>query len=429
MSNYGCQQVLVSLDKDLRAILEFVCEESNKLANCGIYYSRQLFFKTGKIPSKADLHRLMKSNPHFQALYSHVAQQTLTTVFESFKSFLGLLKGVKNGTVEQHPKLPGYKKNALKLVTFPGADVKLRDGQLRFPLGTKVKAWFGIDAFYLPIPSNLKYSDLKEIRILPRNGCFYAEFIYSVKDVKVELDLEKVLGIDPGLNNWLTIVSNANTSLIVDGLHLKSLNQWYNKRCSVLKENQPQGFWSKQLAGITEKRNRQVRDAVNKAARIVINHCLEFQIGNIVFGWNKGHRQEINLGSKTNQKFVQIPTARLKDRIAQLCKQYGIKFVETEESYTSKASFIDGDFLPVFGSKPEGWKESGKRVSRGLYQAFNGLQINADANGAANILSKVAVKLGFNLSGISSGDLIAPLKIRLWTLVRFVDWGITVISP
>jgi putative transposase len=202
----------------------------------------------------------------------------------------------------------------------------------------------------------------------------------------------------------------------VDGLHLKSLNQWYNKRVSVLKENQPQGFWSKQLASITEKRNRQVRDAVNKAARIVINHCIEFQIGNVVFGWNKAQKQEINLGSKTNQKFVQIPTARLKNRIAQLCEQYGIKFVETEESYTYSASFIDGDFLPVFGDKPEGWKESGKRVCRGLYQASSGLKINADANGAANILRKVAVKLGFNLSGISSGALISPLKIRLWTL-------------
>ncbi|AHJ27834.1 Transposase, IS605 OrfB [Nodularia spumigena CCY9414] len=292
----------------------------------------------------------------------------------------------------------------------------MKNGQLRFPLGTKVKAWFGIDAFYLPMPSNLKYSDLKEIRICPRNGCFYAEFIYSVEEIKVELDFEKVLGIDPGLNNWLTCVSNTATSFIVDGLHLKSLNQWYNKRVSVLKKNQPQGFWSKQLGGITEKRNRQVRDAVNKAARIVVNHCLEFQIGSIVFGWNKGHRQEINLGSKTNQKFVQIPTARLKDRIAQLCKQYGIKFIETEESYTSKASYVDGDFLPVFGSKPEGWKASGRRVSRGLYQASSGLKINADANGAANILRKVAVKLGFNLSGISSGELIAPLKIRLWTL-------------
>lgn len=92
--------------------------------------------------------------------------------------------------------------------------------------------------------------------------------------MKATVDSSKALGIDPGLNNWLTCVSNAGTSFLVDGLHLKSLNQWYNKRVATIKENKPQGFWSKRLANITEKRNRQVRDAVNKAARYVINHCL-----------------------------------------------------------------------------------------------------------------------------------------------------------
>ena len=88
-------------------------------------------------------------------------------------------------------------------------------------------------------------------------------------------------------------------------------------------------------------------DAVNKAARKVIQHCLNNQIGTVVFGWNKEQKDSANMGKKTNQKFVQIPTGRLKDRIAQLCKQHGIKFVETEESYSSKASFVDNDFLPT----------------------------------------------------------------------------------
>jgi len=155
---------------------------------------------------------------------------------------------------------------------------------------------------------------------------------------------------------------------------------------------------------------------VNKAARLVLNHCIGSKIGTVVFGWNKGQRQELNLGSKTNQKFVQIPTARLKDRIAQLCKQHGLRFVETEESYTSKASFLDSDELPTFGAKPEGWKESGKRVKRGLYRSADGFRINADCNGAANILRKVAAKLGFNLDGVSRGALIAPLKVRIWAV-------------
>lgn len=416
MSSYGCQQNLISAAPTLKSILKFVCEESNKLANCGLYYSRQLYFKTGKFPSKATLHRLLKGNLHFKALYSHVAQQTLTTVVESFQSYIGLLKGVKNGTVTQHPKLPGYRKNSLKLATFPKVDVKLKNGQLRFPLGGKVKTWFGVSEFYLPMPSNLDYDQIREIRILPRSGQFYAEFVYKIQSVSVELDANKVLGIDPGLNNWLTCISNVGTSLIIDGLHLKSLNQWYNKRVATIKENKAQGFWSKRLGRITEKRNRQVRDAVNKAAKLVLNHCLQNQIGTVVFGWNKGMRQEINLGSKTNQSFVQIPTARLKDRISQLCNRHGIQFVETEESYTSKASFLDSDELPKFGEKPEGWKESGKRVSRGLYRSKDGSKINADCNGAANILRKVAATLGLCLEGVSRGALISPLKVRIWTL-------------
>lgn len=95
-----------------------------------------------------------------------------------------------------------------------------------------------------------------------------------------------------------------------------------------------------------------MRDALNKAAKLVLTHCLENKIGTVIFGWNKGQKDSANMGAKTNQKFVQIPTAKLKDRIAQLCEQYGLRFVETEESYTSQASFVDSDFLPTYSAKP-----------------------------------------------------------------------------
>jgi putative transposase len=175
------------------------------------------------------------------------------------------------------------------------------------------------------------------------------------------------------------------------------------------------GFWSHQLASLTEKRNRQMRDAVNKAARLVVNHCINNRIGVIVFGWNKRQKDSANMGSKTNQKFVQIPTARLKKRIEQLCEQSGIQFIETEESYTSKASFVDRDFLPTIGAKPDGWKETGNRIKRGLYRTgLKNWDINADCNGAANILRKVATMLGLDLDGVGRGVLAAPLRIALW---------------
>jgi IS605 OrfB family transposase len=415
---FGCQQVLIKSDKGTQAVLEYLCSESAKLSNCGIYYSRQLYFKTGRIPNRAQLHKVLgteNQNLHYKAFYSDTAQQILTGVAESFKSFLGLLKGIKNGMATQRPKLPGYRQSGMALVTFTGRSVKLKDGMLRFPLGSKVKAWFGLDSFFLPMPSNLDFKAIREYRILPRNGCFYLELIYKTENIQANVDPAKCLAIDHGIDNWLTGISNAGTSFIIDGKHLKSLNQGYNKRVASLRSGKANGYWSKRLASLTEKRNRQMRDAVNKAARKVIQHCLTNQIGTVVFGWNKGQKDSANMGKKTNQKFVQIPTGRLKDRIAQLCEQHGIKFVETEESYSSKASFVDNDFLPTFGEKPEGWKASGKRLKRGLYRTAQGWLINADANGGANIARKVAIMLGLDLSGISRGDLSAPLRLKLWS--------------
>lgn len=107
------------------------------------------------------------------------------------------------------------------------------------------------------------------------------------------------------------------------------MNRWYNKKVSTIKEDKSRGFWSKKLAAITEKRNRQIKDGINKSAKIVINHCLENDIGTIIFGWNTGNKNQIELGKKNNSEFVPIPTARLKDRISKLCEEYGIKFVET----------------------------------------------------------------------------------------------------
>lgn len=428
---YGCQQVLINGSKELMAYLEYVCYQAKKLINCGIYYSRQLFFKTRKLPTRADLHKQLgtyEKNPHYHALYSDTAQQILTTVAESFKSYLGLMKKFQTGEIEVKPKLPNYLKgkSGLAVATFTGRSVKLTGKKkgfesefgIRLPLGQKVKAWFGVSEFYIPMPSNLDIKNIREVRILPRNRCFYAEFIYKLEPKNVELDHSMVLGIDPGLNNWLTCISNAGTSFIVDGLHLKSINQWYNKSVAKRKQGKPWGFWSRKLSAITEKRNRQMRDAVNKAAKIVINHCISNGISQIVFGWNKRQKDSANMGKKNNQNFVQIPTEKLKGRIKQLCELYGIKFTQTEESYTSKASFVDNDFLPTIGAKPEGWKPKGTRVKRGLYKAFGGFKCNADCNGAANILRKVATTLGLDLSGVSRGALSTPSRVHFWTKAK-----------
>ncbi len=412
---YGCQQVLLHPDRDLKSILEFICKNANSLINCGIYYARQMYFKAKKLIGKYDLEAEYKTSKHFKVLHSQAAQQVLRSVFESFQSFSKLKEAFSQGKIIALPKPPKYRKpGGLALVSYPKQALKIVDNQIRIPLGKQVKSWFGIDCFFIPMPSNLRFEEIKELRILPRNRCFYIEFVYKIINVEVDTDPNNVLGIDTGITNWMTCVSNVGTSFIVDGLHIKSLNRWYNKQISTLKEGKPQGFWSNRLATITEKRNRQIRDAINKAARVVINHCIEYRIGTVVFGWNQGQRQKVELG-KTNQYFVQIPTARLKQRVSQLCQQYGIRFVETEEAYTSAASYLDGDELPKFGEKPDGYKPSGKRVKRGLYRTANNWYVNCDAQAAGNVIRKVSAKLGLDLSGVSRAALTQPQRIRLWS--------------
>ncbi len=409
---FGCQPILI----ESSPVLEFVCEEANKLTNQGIYYARQWFFKTKKYVSKFDLNYQCKNSRHFAALAAQASQQVLGSVYESFKSYRELLKLWRAGELEDKPKLPDYRtKGGMTVVSYPKQAIKLVDGLVRIPLGNQVKAWFGLDSFTVPMPSNLRFEDIREVRILPRNGCFYAEFVYRLKAVKADVNPSFVLGIDHGINNWLTCVDNLGGSFIVDGKHLKSLNQWYNKEVARLKEGQPQGFWSKRLAHLTEKRNRQMRDAINKAAKLILTHCLNHKIGRVVFGWGQGIKQGARLGRKT-QEFVQIPTARLKTRLAQLFEQFGIELIENEEANTSAASFLDGDSLPKFGEKPEGWKASGRRVKRGLYRTAMNWYINADCNGAANIIRKVATMLELDLSGVSRGTLTSPQRIFLWQL-------------
>ncbi len=139
---------------------------------------------------------------------------------------------------------------------------------------------------------------------------------------------------------------------------------------------------------------------------------------------NKRNKDNINIGKKNNSEFVPIPTARLKDRIAQLCEQYEIQFIETEESYTSKASFLDGDYLPTYGEKPDDWKPSGRRTKRGLYRTANNWYINADCNGAANIIRKIinqvsitsSILRNISLEQVSRGVLTRPQRIKLWSV-------------
>ena len=156
-------KVLIKADSETLAVLEYLCSEANKLTNCGLYYARQMFFKTGHYVSKAELDKKLKTNIHFKVMRSCCSQEALHSLYESFKSYRELKKKWDKGKLANKPKLPKYrKKGGMDVVTYPARWVKQIDNNIKFPLGKQVQVWFGIDSFELKIPSNLDFSNVKK---------------------------------------------------------------------------------------------------------------------------------------------------------------------------------------------------------------------------------------------------------------------------
>ncbi|NES87005.1 MAG: IS200/IS605 family element transposase accessory protein TnpB [Moorea sp. SIO2B7] len=362
----------------------------------------------------------MKEDSNYKVLGGQGAQQTLKSVLESFRIYNVLLKAFWKGEVNM-PRLPVYrKKGGLALITYPSQAISfdLETGDCLLPISRElnqdVNNDLGLNEIRIKGCFCLHIYQIAEVMIIPQYQQFYAEYVYQKKlSQPSKLDYSLELGIDHGVTNWLTCLSNQGQSFIVDGRKLKAINQGYNRQFAQIKQGKLAKYWDDTLSKITDKRNNQSRDAVNKPARFVINYCLNHKIGNIVFGWNTGNKYSIKIGKKNNQNFVQITTARLKKIIEELCYYYGIVFTETEESYNSKSSFIDHDLLPKFGEKPASMKFSGRRINRGLYQTKTMQKINADAQGAANILKKVKAQLNLNLVKVCRGYLIVPKRYDL----------------
>lgn len=214
----------------------------------------------------------------------------------------------------------------------------------------------------------------------------------------------------------MTCVTTDGDSFIVDGRKLKSVNQWYNKenaRLQSIKDKQKFGkkLTQRQVRNLT-KRNNRVNDYISKACRTVIDYCRRNKIGVLVCGYNVTFQKFTTLGKKNNQTFVNIPFGKIRDKLQYLCERYGIRFVEQEESYTSKSSFWDKDRLPVYNDdNPKEYKFKGRRVKRGLYRTTEGKFLNADVNGALNILRKSSVVDLRVLYG--RGAVNTPVRIRV----------------
>ena len=409
------QQVKHLSKEDYKTIKE-LCHIAKNLANEAIYNVRQYYFAEGEFLKYDKNYTLLKNSPNYKALNSNMAQQILKEIDGSFKSFFGLLKLAKQGKYTfKDCRLPHYlpKDGYTTLVI---GFVRLKGNKLILPFSNSFKKTH--KAVEITIPPILLDKKVKEIRIIPKAKArfFEIQYIYEAECVQRNLNTNNALALDLGINNLVTAVSSNGRSFIIDGRKLKSINQWFNKenaRLQSIKDKQHYGKKStNRQKAIARDRNNKVNDYMNKAARKVINYCIANDIGALVVGYNETFQRNSHIGKRNNQNFVNIPYGQLRSKLEYLCRLNGIIFVKQEESYTSKSSFWDRDDIPVYNAdNPGEYQFSGKRVHRGQYKTASGKTINADVNGALNIMRKSSVVDVSILYG--RGEVDTPVRIRI----------------
>lgn len=397
--------------------LRTMCRLSKNIYNQSIYNIRQHYFAEGTYLRYEANYPFMKNEENYKVLGASVAQQTMKCADNAFKSFFGLLKLAKSGKYASWQiKMPKYlKKDSMYKICLVQAQTS--DGMLLVPMSYQMKK-NNYDSIRIKIPPYLHDKKIRQIHIIPKHNGKYFEAVYMFDDAEQEtpiLDSEKALSIDLGVSNLATCVTNEGGSFIIDGKKLKSINQWYNKelaRLSSIKDKQKIKSYTNRQYAITNKRNNRVSNYIYNAAKLIIDYCIKHKIGNIVVGYNDGFQDRSNLGRVNNQNFVQIPLGKLKSRLEYLSKLNGINFVLQEESYTSKASFFDKDDIPSWNPQnPVSAEFSGTRIHRGLYKTKSGTLVNADVNGALNILRKSNV---VSLTALyTRGEVNTPLRIRV----------------
>lgn len=364
------------------------CETSKKLYNSAIYFTRQNYFETKKFEhSLSILDQTLKKDDevkkHYYGLPTKVSQQTLKIADQNWKSYHGLMKYYlkqenKNYKIER-PSFPKYIKNNTFMLQYNRQSISKKsfysEGLIKLS---------GNDTLRIK-PQNIKlFEDIKVVRLIPKNKRIVVEVIYEKRiNKKNNLKKNKVLGIDIGVDNLATCTTNIGDPFIINGKPLKSINQFYNKKKAFYSSSLPgKQKTSNRISQLTNKRNSKIKDYMHKSSRHIINYCLTNNIGRIIIGNNKGWKQKVNLGKRTNQKFVSIPFKMFIDMLKYKGKLEDIEVIIQEEAYTSKCSFIDHEHIKKHKTY------SGKRVKRGLFKTKEGYLINADVNGSFNIVEK-----------------------------------------
>ena len=385
------------------SILKAMCFHSARLYNVGLYSVRQHYFNTNLYLSYNANYHECKHNEHFKILLSDCSQQILRIVDRDMQSFFRLLTIKKSNKYSEKVKLPHYKKqDAVMVCPIQGRSCRIqKDGKVAIGLTKDFREKYNISErrVLFTIPKNIRHiQQFQEIRVIPiHNGKeFSVEFIYNDITIKPQVQGNGYMSIDLGVSNFAacTIFSNGDAhQLLIDGRRLTNINHYYNKKVSELKSAYAKNksitdALTPRMMRLINGRDNRITDYFNRVCHYLVNKCLTYGVSTIVVGYNKGQKQDINLGKINNQKIVSIPYHKFRQKLSNLCIEYGIKYVSQEESYTSKASALDCDIIPTYGEKDERYTFSGKRLYRGLYCSSEGLCLNADINGSINILRK-----------------------------------------
>lgn len=408
------KQQLKHLTKNEYSNLKELCRIAKNLTNESIYNIRQYYFNEKEYLCYEKNYHLLKNSSNYKLLNSNMAQQIMKQVDDSFQSFFALLKKCKAGKYNyKDVKLPNYLPKD-SYATLVIAFVRLNNNKLILPYSQQYRKTHA--SIEITIPPLLLDKKIKQIKIIPRYNArfFEIQYTYEVKETQRELNTNKALAIDLGVNNLCTCVTNDGRSFIIDGKKLKSINQGFCKELAEL-----QSIYDKQHIKIgsnkirlLKKHKNKVDDYISKTIRCIVNYCLNNNIGNIVIGYNETFQKNSNMGKRNNQIFSNLPFGDIRSKLEYICKLEGINFIKQEESYTSKASFFDKDVIPIYNfDNPIEHTFSGKRIKRGLYVTQNGYKVNADVNGALNILRKSNVVSLETL--YSRGDVDTPIRIRI----------------
>jgi len=361
-------------------------------------FKDKIFYKIKEYDLSTKLAKINQSD--FRALPSKTSQQVIKLLYKNWNCFYKAIKSYNSSNKTKfngEPKIPSYKDKikGRNVIIFTNQQTKLKNGFVHFPKQCNLEH------------IKTKVAKINQVRIVPQATCYVIEVVYTKEVKEYELDDKLYLGIDLGLNNLATCVNNVGLQpFIINGKIVKSINQYYNKKKAYFQSLSCNDLFltTKRIKRLTLKRNNKIEDYFHKTTRFIINYCLKYRIKKIVVGKNDGWKQEISLGKKSNQNFVSVPHNKIIMQLKYKAEEVGIDVIETEESYTSKCSFLDLEEMK------HQVQYLGKRVYRGMFVSKLGKKINADVQGAYNIIRKV-VPGTFDGQGIE-GLVLNPIIIN-----------------